>query len=182
MKRFQAFALREGRKKYFGKFDALDIEDARRKLKAQNYDILSLKEVTHSRWPLIIILLITLFFSAFIFLMTRSNKPTPLPAFHTSRPRPKSPIQVLGKWVRLRSGDYLIAASEEAYCQAIKYRNTGDRKNLDQLYAGEEVGQTQKYGGGQKVYVQAWNDTEHVVEIKFENTEITAWVEEEAIL
>ena len=94
----------------------------------------------------------------------------------------RSPLDVVGKWITLRAGSYLIASSEQGFSKAIRYKDAHDNKSLDQMFARNEAGRTQEFGGGQKVYVLVWHDTEHVVEIKFKDTGVIAWAEDKAVL
>ena len=181
MKRFQAYAVRESQK-YSGIMDAENKEEARQKLESQGYQILSLEEVP-SRAPVIAAgLLIALFFGAFILWLVTSQK-NPRPAgIEKPRRHVRTPLDVVGKWIDLRGGSYLIAGSEQTFAQAMQYKKTNDTKSLGQMFSRNEAGLTDKYGAGQKVYVYTWHDAEHVVEVKFKDTNAVAWVEDRAIL
>ena len=185
MKRFEAFAIREDQK-YSGVFEALNEEEARQKVKAQGYEILSLKEVKSRRPIVAATVLIVPILLALIFWAVVSSRREPADQNTAprgaSRTHRKTPVDVLGKWVYLRGGNYLIAMSDQEFVRALKYKNDHDTKNLRQMLDRQEVGWTGKYGGGQSVYVHIWVDTEHAVEIKFKDTDAIAWVEEGAVL
>ena len=157
-------------------------EEARQKLEVQGYQILSIEEVP-SPWPVMAIgLVIALFFGAFILWLVTSQNRRETTGVEKPRRHVRTPLDVVGKWINLRGGNYIIAGSKQAFIQAVRYRDSRDSKNLDQMFARNEAGWTNKYGAGQKVYVYVWHDTERVAEVKFKDSNAVAWVEDRAIL
>ena len=181
MKRFRAFAIRKDQK-YTGTFPATDSQEARQKLTDQGYEILSIEEI-RSRRPLAITLLVVALLSGLMILwLTIPREPDKEVVSRTSRQHSKTPVDILGKQTRLKGGSYMIALSEQTFMQAVRYKNAHDAKNLDQMFARNEAGRTGQFGAGQKVRVLTWHDAEHAFEIRFEDTGVTAWVEEKAVL
>ena len=181
MKRFRAFGER-GNQKYSGIFTAMSREEARQKLELQGYTVLTLEEVRFP-WPLVIVVLaITLGFTAFIVWSNAVNKPEQPVSIQPASRHAKTPMDVLGKWVTLRYGPYLIATTGETFARAMNYKNSKDASGLAKMVSKNEVGRTQQFGGGQQVYVNVWHDADHAVEIKFKDTGVFAWVEEKAVL
>lgn len=185
VRRFRAMATR-GDQKYAGTFPADSMEDARAKLESQGYEVLLLSEA-RSRWPMAIAL-----FSAAIFLgsliiwaivhFRRDPEVVILTPPKAAEKQHRSPLTLLGKWTAVKSGYYLIAAEEDACTRAVQFRDAGYKKNLADLLTRQEAGWTKQYGGGQKVYVIIWRATTHVLQVKFDETDEIAWVEENALV
>ena len=185
MTQFRASGLRDGQN-YTGVFEAASADEASHKLKDQGYQILLIEEVRPA-WPmgavvlLVVLVGLALFCGAVVFFQRGPSVSTGVVSSKPS-PRVKTPVDVLGTWVNLKSGPYLISMSATTCAQAIQYKKSGDKKHLNELIEKNDADWTRKYGAGRKVFVNVWHDAEHIVEIKFQDTGTLAWVEDTAVL
>lgn len=188
MPRYRATAIRQT-DKYAGNFEADNLENARQKLTAQGYEILTLSEIRPS-WPVFagISLLLIFIAAAGVWMITAMKPKAENPVQNYKRPagsgskRGKTLLNVLGTWTKLKSGKFLISTSDQRFNQAWKFKTAGDNHNLKRMFEKQEVGWTSKYGGGQNIYILTWHESEHSVKVKFKENDTLAWVEESAIV
>lgn len=172
--KYKATAIREGRR-YLGSFWAEDENQARTRLQAQGYQVLSLEVVSEKAlyiWMGLALAATLLFFSVVFFQLTADKKDI----------SNKRSGKILNQWTRLKGGGYFIATGRVPLERAMRLRESGSKTELKKMLASKEVGTTNQFGGGLPVYIAEWDQSRHVAQIKFKDNPTICWVEDRAVL